>query len=445
MTTTSQATTVPGIGELTGRDSLGLPQLRIIALCMIFNMIDGFDITAMAVVADALGREMQIAEDQLGLVFSFALAGMMIGAMFLASLSDIFGRRTVIIGSLVAIGASVLLTGYVEDLYTLIFLRFISGLGAGAMLASQAALAAEYSPDRYRALSVAIVTSGYPLGAMFTGLVAEPVMSELGWRGMFIAGGGLTLAMGLVAYAFLSESLEYLFKHRPPNALAKVNAILAKLGASRLESLPEVPRNAASAARGSVSNNIGLLVKEEFRARTIILWTSFFLAMVSMYFLMSWIPKLMINSGFSSAAGNLAFSAYNFGGVAGIFILGLLATRWPLFRIVSLFMITAGALMVFFAALPSKELLLISVIAIIGVFLQGAFTGLYALAAKVYPVNIRSTGVGFAIGMGRLGAVFGPAVAGYLIASGTTMQLNFVVFAIPMLIGGVCILWIRVH
>lgn len=420
-------------------------QFKIIALCLIFNMVDGFDITAMAVVVSDVGSEMQIGADKLGLIFSFSLAGMMIGSMFLASLSDLWGRRIVIITSLVCVGLSVLLTAYVHDLYLLILLRFISGLGTGAMLASQAALAAEYSPDKYRALCVAMVTAGYPLGAMTTGLVASSVVAEFGWRGMFVVGGVTTLVLAGVALLFLSESLEYLLKKRPSNALKKINAIISKLNEKPINALPENEPDSAEHSSSSILSNISSLLSGDLRKKTLILWLSFFMAMISMYFMMSWLPKLLTNEGFAQEVANHAFSMFNFGGVIGIFVIGVMASRWSLSYLISGFMLLAATAMWAFSVSPKEPILIYSVIFLIGVSLQGGFTGLYALGAKIYPVQVRSTGVGFAIGFGRLGAVIGPAVAGLLIAGGVSLQLNFIIFAIPMFIGGLCILAIQIR
>ena len=166
-------------------------QLLVIALCFIFNMLDGFDITAMAVVARSVETELALSADQLGWIFSFALAGMMVGAMFLAPVSDLIGRRKLIIISVLLVGISILLTAMASSLAEFFVLRFLSGIGAGAMLASQATLTAEYSPEKVRSFSVVAVTAGYPMGALMTSVVATIVMPDYGWRGMFWFGGSM--------------------------------------------------------------------------------------------------------------------------------------------------------------------------------------------------------------------------------------------------------------
>ena len=421
----------------------------IVALCLIFNMVDGFDITAMAVTAHQIGEEMQLSADKLGLVFSFSLAGMMMGAMFLATFSDIIGRRTMIIITLLLVGTTVLLTAMVNSFAMLIALRFVSGLGAGAMLASVATLAAEYSPERYRALSVTAVTSGYPLGAMMTGLVASSVIPEFGWRGMFILGGSITVALAIVAFALIPESLHFLCNKQPKAALQKVNKIIAMFSVQPLSQLPNrgLGEENTEADRASSLQKVVSLLTPALRRSTLMLWGTFFLCISTLYFLMSWTPKLIINLGYDVEAGNLAFTLFNFGGVLGIYALGWLATKWSLSTLISIFAIAAALLMWFFAAAASfaaTKTILMALIFVIGISLQGGFTGMYAVAAKLYPAEIRSTGVGWAIGLGRFGAVLGPGIAGYMIAMGVSITANFLVFAIPMLIGGIFAYKLRV-
>ncbi|MDZ7644405.1 MAG: MFS transporter [Woeseiaceae bacterium] len=235
------------VAEVIDNGKVSGPQLLVVGLCMMFNMVDGFDITAMAVVAGSVSSELQLPPERLGWIFSFALAGMMVGAMFLAPLSDLIGRRRLIIVAVTLVGVSILLTANASSVGEFVVLRFVSGAGAGAMLACQAALAAEYSPEKYRAFAVAAVTSGYPLGAMLTSVAADWILPDYGWRGMFRFGGGVTLLMGLVAWWLIPESLKYLFERRPDNALARVNRILGKLGKETLAAMPPAAGHASGA------------------------------------------------------------------------------------------------------------------------------------------------------------------------------------------------------
>lgn len=423
------------VAEVIDNGQVSAQQLLVVGLCMFLNILDGFDITAMAVVAGAVSGELALTPDKLGWVFSFALAGMVIGAMFVAPVADLIGRRALVIISVTLVGVSILLTARAATLPEFIILRFVSGVGAGAMLACQAALAAEYSPEKYRALSVAVVTSGYPTGAMLTSVVAALIMPEYGWRGMFWFGGSLTLGMGFLAWLLMPESLKYLFERRPQNALVRVNTILRKLKKDELGGMPEVTSEQSAAKAGFVATMFKLL-RAEHRRVTLTLWLAFFLCFATLYFLMSWIPKLMEDTGYDQEIAHRAFFLFNFGGVIGIYLLGVLSTRFKLTNLVFLLLFSSAIGMVVFALAPGHLMLLMTIIFLVGILQQGGFTGLYGAAAKAYPTEMRSTGIGWAIGLGRTGAVAGPAIAGYLIAAGLDMSANFFIFAVPMAIGG---------
>jgi AAHS family 4-hydroxybenzoate transporter-like MFS transporter len=422
--------------DVIDRGPVSAQQLLVVGLCMFFNMLDGFDITAMAVVATSVSTELQLTPDKLGWIFSFALAGMMGGAMFLAPVSDVIGRRKLIIMAMALIGVSIVLTASASTLTEFVILRFISGLGAGAMLACQAALASEYSPDKYKAFSVAAVTSGYPMGAMMTSVIAGYIMPDYGWRGMFWFGGLLTLSMVVIAVLMIPESLKYLFDRRPDDALEKINKILGKLKKETLTEMPEVIELQAEVSTG-LFGGMRRLLEKEHRKTTLTLWTAFLLCFSSLYFLMSWIPKLMEDSGFDAVAGRDAFFLFNLGGVIGIYLMGWMSTKWKLTDLICYLSVASSVSMIVFALAPSKLNLLLLLTFITGILQQGGFTGLYSAAAKAYPTKIRSTGIGWSIGLGRFGAVVGPAVAGYLIAAGLDMSANYFIFAVPMAVGGI--------
>ena len=422
------------LNDFIDKGSITSQQILVVALCFLFNMLDGFDITAMAVVASSVSLDLNLTDDLLGWIFSFALAGMMVGAMILAPMADIIGRRALIILSLILVGLSIFLTSKADNLTLFILLRFISGMGAGALLACQASLAAEYSPEKYRAMSVALVTAGYPTGAMMTSVVAGYILPDYGWRAMFVFGGTITLGMVIVAWLMIPESLKYLLEKRPTNALEKINRILQKLKHSPIEQLPELIKNDEN--KTTLLSNMRMLLSPAYRRLSLTLWTAFFCAFGTLYFLMSWIPKLMENAGYDLSAGRDAFLLFNLGGVIGIYLLGFLSIKLKLTNLIFNLSIASAISMIVFAYAPNELNTLLFLLLVIGILQQSAFTGLYGVAAKAYPTEIRSTGVGWAIGLGRTGAVVGPALAGYLILAGYDMSANFLFFSIPMVICG---------
>jgi MFS transporter, AAHS family, vanillate permease len=414
-----------GQGRVTGI------QILVIIISLFLNMLDGFDVMAMSFTVHSIGEELQIAPNRLGLVFSVALAGMMIGAMFIAPFSDVIGRRKMILICVMTIGLSMCLTAFANSIWQLILLRGITGLGVGAMLASLAAITSEYAPEKYRSLAVVTITAGYPLGATVGGFIAAPMLPAYGWESIFFAGGAATLVMGLAVYFCMPESLHFLLVKDGPRALTKVNNILRRLNKPELEELPRI-----EAGAHSDKANVFSLLTHDRRKQTLILWASFLFCFVSLYFMMSWIPKLVVTAGMSESTGVYASTAFNGGAIIGIISLGWMSARIGLSNLIGTFLAGSAALMVVFVYAEGVNHLF-PYLFVIGFLLQGGFVGLYAVAAKIYPTEIRTTGVGWAIGLGRLGAVIGPYVGGVLIASGVTMQANFIIFAVPLLISGI--------
>jgi len=432
--------TSPGmLCDVIDRGRITSTQVLIITIALVLNMLDGFDVTAMAFTAHSIGEALQIPPHQLGIVFSVALAGMMIGAMFIAPFSDVIGRRNMLLICVTAIGVSMIATGYTTALWQLIVLRTITGLGVGSMLASLATITAEYTPSKYRSLTVVAITAGYPLGATLGGFIAAPMLPVYGWQSVFLAGGAATLFMVVVVYYWVPESLQFLISRQPPHALDKINQALVQMNKEPLKELPPAPHS----EHGDKANVLSLLTPER-RAKTLQLWSTFFFCFISLYFLMSWIPKLVVNSGLSEAQGVYGAVAFNGGGVIGILSLGWLASRQQLSKLIGIFLSVTAVAMVVFASAADKLPLLLSLF-FIGYFLQGGFTGLYAVAAKIYPTEVRTTGVGWAIGLGRFGAVVGPYIGGIFIATGMSMEMNFFIFALPMAVAGILALRLRVH
>ncbi|MEH6610474.1 MAG: MFS transporter [Halioglobus sp.] len=405
-------------------------QWTVVFVAFILNMLDGFDVTAMAFTAHRIGEQLAIPPEHLGLVFSVALGGMMVGAMFVAPFSDVIGRRKMVLMCVVVVGISMIATGFSTTLWQLIITRLVTGLGVGGLLASLATITAEYTPAKYRSLSVVAITAGYPLGATLGSFVAVPLLEGYGWQSVFLAGGCATLAMVVVAWFCLPESIQFLVHRRPAGALETLNKILVRLKATPLEQMPEEKQSGTQAK----ANVLSLLTPDR-RARTIQLWLTFFFCFITLYFLMSWLPKLVVLAGLSESEGVYGAAAFNGGAVLGILTLGWLASHIKLSLLISIFLTTTAVCMLLFG-FAAEHLPMLASLAVIGFFLQGGFTGLYAVAAKVYPVEVRTTGVGWAIGIGRFGAVVGPFAGGIMIAQGISMGDNFLVFAIPALVAG---------
>ena len=422
-------TTQPSVQDQIDQGAVSPAQILIVLTALLLNMLDGFDVSALAFTVHRIGADMQIPTAQLGIVFSVALAGMMGGALFLAPLADVFGRRRTIIASVFAIAVSMLLTALCESLWQLIVVRAITGLGVGAMLASLATISSEYVPGKYRTLAVVMITAGYPLGSTVGGAITAPLMASHGWESIFLLAGGCTLLMLIPVLLWIPESLEYISRKRPPGALDTINRTLRRMGK---QPLPELPASSGTVEKANVLS----LLTPQRRWRTITLWASVFFCLICLYFLLSWIPKLVIASGLSESMGVYASMSFTAGSTIGTLVLGLLASRYGLSLIIAVFL-SSSAVWMFSFALFSTSLNLLFSLGLLGFLFASGYTGLYAVAAKVYPADIRATGVGWAIGLGRFGAVVGPYLGGLLIAAGVSMEINFMIFSVPIMLGAI--------
>ncbi len=401
-------------------------QYMVIALCFLMNILDGMDVLVISYAASALAAEWAISPEALGVVFSAGLFGMTAGAIVLAPVADLLGRRSLILICLVVMSIGILLTAHTENIAQLTILRFVSGLGIGAMLASAATMTAEYAPDRRKNFLVSAVLSGYPVGATLSGLVAASVIPEHGWRAMFmVAGVATALAIPLVFF-LLPESLNFLTKVGRPNALENANKILRSMKCVALDTLPPA---AAPVGRSRVSS----LFAAGKSTLTLWLWLAFFMSFATLYFLISWIPLLAANTGLSEAHAIYAGAVFNLGAFFGIHLQGYSSEIFGLRCAISVFLVVAAVLMTVFGY-ASGSLAVLVLFGLVGFAVQGGFTGLYSVAARLYPTEVRATGVGWGIGVGRVGAIVGPALGGVLIGVGLSINANFIVFAVPMLI-----------
>lgn len=411
----------------------------VVFLGFLLNLADGIDVVVMSVTAPSVAADWGLKRAALGPLFSAALFGMAIGAAGLAPLSDRLGRRSLLVTAMLLVGLSMLAVGWIESSASVTLfatLRFISGLGIGVIFGSAPALASEFMPSRYRSLAVSLVVMGYPVGAVLAGPIANALIPDYGWTAVFTAGGGLTLCIALVTMALLPESPEFLAS-RPgnqPDREGRVNSLLARLGRGPVSVLE------TNIERPSATPVVQILTGER-RLRTLALWAIYFMGFLTMYFMLSWIPTLFVDSGYTRVQGIEALTGFNLGAVPGILVLAFLTTRLPLVPLLSLFFVSAGAVLAYVSLAELSGLdRLMTLMFVAGVFLHGGFTCLYALATKVYPSDIRAAGVGWAAGLGRTGAIASPLLTALLISLGWGMYSLFMVFALPLIAGGL-LLW----
>lgn len=410
-------------GNITGL------QILTIGICTFLNMLDGFDILVMAFAAPAVGQEWGLANSEIGMLLSAGLFGMAIGAFFVGPLADKAGRKPIIVLALSLITFGMLAAYWSTSGVTLAAFRFITGIGVGAMIASLNTLVSEFAPKKNRSLAVTILQTGNPVGATIGGLLSVYLIANFGWRETFLFGGLMSLAMLPVVIFMLPESIDYLSSNGKQENLPRINKTLQKLNLETIDTLP--PAKESAAQSGFVSN-YAQLFKGEYKSRTLLISSAFFLVMFSFYYTMSWTPKLLSDAGYAMSAAISGSVLLNIGGAIGALVLGFNAARMGLSRSVGFYMVATAVFMALFGLFSGSLIPAFTIALGLGFFLFGSIIGLYAVAPEIFDVQVRATGISIAIGVGRIGAVLAPLLAGMLLDNGLKPSIMFILFGLPM-------------
>ncbi|MGW2085223.1 MFS transporter [Streptomyces sp. NPDC001880] len=413
-------------------------QWRAIVICVLLNTLDGFDVLVMSFTGKTISGEWHLDSGTLGLLLSSGLAGMALGALFVAPWADRIGRRPIILAGLIVAAVGMVLSSACQNWQQLGALRLVTGVGIGAVLACSNVIAGEFASQRWRGLAVSLNSTGYAVGATVGGLSSVALIDHYGWRSVFLVGGIATLVVVPLTFWFLPESLEFLVTRKPKNALDRVNSLARRMGHPELTALPESPRAEHSRPAG-----FRILLAGELRRPTLTLWAAFFLVMAAFYFVTSWTPTLLVEAGMSSNQGLTGGTLLNLGGIFGTALLGALAARFALISVLRTYLFLAGALVSVFAASTDVLVLAFSLGAVIGVAVNGCIAGLYALTPSVYSTQLRATGVGAAISVGRVGAIVAPSAAGWLLHSGWTPRGLYVATGVVFAAAGLLLFTMR--
>lgn len=406
----------------------------IVLICFTINFTDGFDLIAMAVTAPIISEALNIESTSLGMVFSSALLGMTFGAILLAPLSDKIGRRKIILFSILIISFSMILTAYVSSFYQLIVLRFTSGLGIGGILASSTSVVSEFVPRKYLASSVIFCATGFTLGTIIVGPAAVYIIKYFGWQYMFIFGGSFGLLTFFIVFFYLPESISFLLSssRNDNKKLSQLNKTLNLLGRPPLNSI-ENPDNIKE--KEIINKKSWPLLNTDNKKTTLVLWGLFFFSYWASYFLINWIPQLFVLEGKDLELSIHALTFLTLGGLFGAWLLAIFSTRYNLKSLIAFMLLITTILIGSYSAIkPQNPYIIYSFMLLIGFTLNGSLTALYAIAAGQYPIEIRSTGVGWGIGIGRIGAIISPIVAGVLLDFGFGIYEMFLIIALPAVI-----------
>lgn len=407
-------------------------QKMIVAICFILNFNDGIDIMIVSFSSPEIIAMWGLTKVQMGYVFSAALAGMTLGCFLVAPLADKIGRRKIFLISLLLTSSGMMGISISDSYSVVLLLRFVTGLGIGGILPTMTATAAEFSNAKYRDFNVGLIQAGWPIGAILTGFFCAWFIPQYGWKAAFFAGGVVDFVMLILVYFYMVDSNEFLLKTRPENALERINAIQRKMGLAEYSVLPE---QKTALSKPTVKD----LFSEAYRNTTPKTWIAVFFGFMTLYTLLSWVPTIAKDSGLPFAMATYVGVALNIGAALGSASIGAIGSRFGLRQSILTFMVCAFCVMVLYANLPLSTLVIFPLIFFIGIFVQGGFNGIWPVLARVYPAEIRTTGTGFAVGIGRFGAILGPSLFGYLADINFSISTLFILFSIPLLIMGITV------
>jgi AAHS family 4-hydroxybenzoate transporter-like MFS transporter len=409
-------------------------QWWIMLLCFLIIAADGFDTVAVGYVGPVLAAKWGVSKLALGPLFSAALIGLAVGALVAGPLGDRFGRKRILLGSVLFFGICTLVSAYAGSMMQLTVLRLLTGLGLGAAMPNAVTLLSEYSPAKHRSLLVNIMFCGFTLGASSGGFAAAWMIPNFGWESIFILGGVIPIVLTVLLLT-MPESIRFMVVNgRPAGEIAK---ILKRISKDFKESVAgyTVPPYDAGAGKAPLA----ILFSPRYRLGSYLLWLTYFMGLVVYYLLTSWMPTLMREAGFSVKQAAVMTALLSLGAGLGPLICGWLMDKVNSYRVVAVSFVLAGCFVWATGYSLGNIEALPWLIFTTGVFLAGALTSMPVLASSYYPTRARASGVAWMLGVGRFGGVVGAFSGGPLLSAGYSIGHILALLAIPSSIAGIAL------
>lgn len=402
--------------------------------CSMLMMFDGYDLVIYGSVLPTLMADWKLDPQTAGVIGSSALLGMFLGAITLGSWADKLGRRKIIFACLIIFGLAALVNAFTRTTAEFIACRFITGFGLGGMIPNIVALLSEMAPKSRRNLMVTVMLSFFSVGGVLAALLGKVITPEFGWRMNFIIAGLPLLSLPLL-YRYLPESLSFLIRQ---GRIAEADAIARRMSPFFGGSVKDLVEPRGPAVDPKSETGASMLFKNGKARDTLLLWMGFSMCSLMVYGLNTWLPKLMTNAGYSLGSSLSVLITLNVGAIIGGLVSGVLADKWG-GRFTLLLWFVLSAISVYMLGYKQTDIVLTTLLLVAGATTIGTLGMIHAYAAQLYPPFIRATGVGWAAAAGRTGAVTGPALGGFLLGAQFPMEINFLVFGIPGLVGAAAI------
>ena len=419
--------------------AMNLKQYGVVTLCVLINMIDGYDILALAQAGSALKAEWQMSDAELGTLLSMNLVGMALGALGVSPVADQWGRRPAMLICLVFMSLGMAIAAVSSGFASMTVGRLITGVGIGGMTSTAGTLALEYASSKRREFATASVASAYPVGTIIGAMVAVAVLDGYGWRGIFWVGAGLSAVLLPIAFVWLPESLDFLLTRQPKGALETTNKVLRRMHVPEITQLPPRP---ADSAEGSTA--LTEILQPVHRNELLFkLFIAHALNMFAWYFIINWGPPLVAEAGASDELGARYSAWVSYGGIAGGLTAGFFCGTFGVRRMMWFTMVSLAVLITLFGMFVGNPAALMVIAPLMGAALFGSAVANWLTIAYAFPPHLRATGLGFATTAGRVGSIFGPIVGGALLGTrtqdtggdmGLSVAMVCLIMAVPALL-----------
>lgn len=411
-------------------------QWRVVILCFLIVFLDGLDTAAMGFIAPALSADWGIPRASLGPVMSAALIGMVFGALGSGPLADRFGRKVVLVGAVFLFGLFSLLSAFSSNIDQLLILRLLTGLGLGAAMPNATTLLSEYTPERLKSLLVTSMFCGFNLGMACGGFVSAKLIPAMGWHSLLMLGGILPLVLTVVLMVWLPESARFLVvRNLGVDRIRKVLAPISRLEVNAAKDF-SVPEQKTVGSR----NVLKVIFSGTYSAGTLLLWLTYFMGLVIVYLLTSWLPTLMRDSGASMEQSAFIGALFQFGGVLSAVGVGWAMDKFNPHKVIGCAYFLAGI----FAWLVGQSLgnvaVLATLVLLAGMCINGAQSAMPSLAARFYPTQGRATGVSWMLGIGRFGAILGAWAGATLLGLGWNFEQVLTALVVPAALAAIAVL-----
>ena len=389
---------------------LGGLQIRVAAICGLIQMCDGYDVGSIGWSVPSLTHVWGVAPSAFAIAFLWSNIGVMVGALLAGPIGDRFGRKPLLLMSVTLFGVASLASAVSPSLGFLAGTRFFTGVGIAGGFAGTVALTGDYTPQSKRAMMIMLTFTGAPLGGFVGGLVVSLLLHEgFAWPIIFVIGGVFPLVLLAITALWLPESPRFLAARS--NLAPRHHVLLHRLAIAPAGD----EGHAIDVARG---NPIRMLFGDGFALQTTLLWIIFFCSLLDLFLFIFWLPEVLHLVGMTPAQAVFATSLYPFGGIIAVLYLGWAIDRFGAHRALATHYAVGIVFIATIALVTLPYFAMLAVVLLSGLTVLGSQTGLNGACGKLYPARMRTSGYGFATGVGRLGGIAAAPLGGFLLARG---------------------------